>query len=67
MKGKYRIYATDINDEILKKPKNGIFPLSEIQRAIPRIIKNQEASDLLPIIIPQDMTRPSLCHSLGTT
>lgn len=32
LKGKYRIYATDINEEILKRAKNGIFPLSEIQR-----------------------------------
>ena len=30
--GRYRIYATDINEDVLRKAKNGIYPISEMQR-----------------------------------
>lgn len=31
MKGRFRIYATDINEEVLRHAKEGIFPLQEMQ------------------------------------
>lgn len=32
LQGRYRIYATDINKDVLKKAQDGIYPLQEMQR-----------------------------------
>jgi chemotaxis protein methyltransferase CheR len=32
MAGRYRIYATDINEVVLKRARDGIYPLQELQR-----------------------------------
>lgn len=32
LKGRFRIYATDINEEVIYKAQEGIYPLQEIQR-----------------------------------
>lgn len=32
LKGRFRMYATDINDEVLQNARDGIFPLKEMQR-----------------------------------
>lgn len=31
LKGRYRIYATDINEEVIRKAREGIYPLQELQ------------------------------------
>jgi len=32
LQGRYRIYATDVNEEVLSKAREGIYPLKEMQR-----------------------------------
>lgn len=32
LRGRFRIYATDINEEVIRKAQEGIYPLQEIQR-----------------------------------
>lgn len=32
MRGRFRLYATDINEEVLRRAKEGIYPLQEMQR-----------------------------------
>jgi chemotaxis protein methyltransferase CheR len=32
LKGRFRIYATDINEEVIRKAQEGIYPLQEMQR-----------------------------------
>jgi chemotaxis protein methyltransferase CheR len=32
LQGRFRLYATDINEEVLRKAKEGIYPLHEMQR-----------------------------------
>ena len=32
LEGRFRIYATDINEEVLRKAREGIYPLKEMQR-----------------------------------
>lgn len=32
LKGRFRIYATDINEEVIRKAREGIYPLREMQR-----------------------------------
>ena len=32
LKGRFRIYATDINEEVINKARKGIYPLNEMQR-----------------------------------
>ncbi len=34
LQGRYRIYATDVNEEVLSKAREGIYPLKEMQRFI---------------------------------
>ena len=41
LKGRYRIYATDINEDVLRKAKNGIYRLGEMQR----YTRNYQKSD----------------------
>jgi len=32
MKGRFRIYATDINEDVIRKAQEGIYPIQELQR-----------------------------------
>ncbi|MDU0459468.1 MAG: protein-glutamate O-methyltransferase CheR [Geobacteraceae bacterium] len=43
--GRYRIYATDINEEVLGKAREGIYPLKEMQRFTQNYQKSEGRSD----------------------
>ncbi len=51
MRGRFRIYATDINEEALAGAAKGIYPIEEI-RILLKIIRPQRVKTLFQITIP---------------